>query len=475
MKFVLKQCDEILVFLSACILAAGLILAASTTGMAQEEHPPGPTYIVQEGDTLWVIAQRFNVTVDELARYNDIIDPAVLAVGAQLVVPGMPDVRGVLVTAVVPYGESLRSLSRRYQLPVEDLSRLNRLTSPSELFTGATIILPESSAEHATTVRVSLAPGDSLLELALKQELNPWMLVGFNGLPGTWAVLPGETLRFPDADGLDGPGALPASISSIEINALPFVQGGTVVVQVQSPSTLTLHGLLNGREFSFFSAEDGTYVALQGIHAMARPGFYPLTLQGSLGDGTPIAFSQNVYVRDGNFNYETLVVPPQTLDPANTKPEDELWYELAIPVTPEKLWSGEFISPVSPLFATCWPSLFGARRSYNGSPFNYFHTGLDFCGGVGAEIFAPAEGVVVFTDDLTVRGKSTMIDHGWGVYTTYMHQSEILVDVGERVEQGQVIGLVGATGRVTGSHLHWEVFVGGVQVDPMDWLEKEFP
>ncbi len=68
-----------------------------------------------------------------------------------------------------------------------------------------------------------------------------------------------------------------------------------------------------------------------------------------------------------------------------------------------------------------------------------------------------------------------MIDHGWGVYTGYMHQAEILVEVGERVEAGQLVGLIGGTGRVTGSHLHLEVWVGGVRVDPMDWLERSYP
>jgi murein DD-endopeptidase MepM/ murein hydrolase activator NlpD len=83
--------------------------------------------------------------------------------------------------------------------------------------------------------------------------------------------------------------------------------------------------------------------------------------------------------------------------------------------------------------------------------------------------------VVVFADFLTVRGNATLIDHGWGVYTGYLHQSELLVKPGERVEKGQLIGRVGATGRVSGPHLHWEVLIGGVQVDPLDWLNQEYP
>jgi len=74
-----------------------------------------------------------------------------------------------------------------------------------------------------------------------------------------------------------------------------------------------------------------------------------------------------------------------------------------------------------------------------------------------------------------VRGNATMIDHGWGVYTGYYHQKEIYVQVGDRVQAGQLIGLVGSTGRSQGPHLHFEVWVNGVQVDPLDWLSQTFP
>jgi murein DD-endopeptidase MepM/ murein hydrolase activator NlpD len=100
---------------------------------------------------------------------------------------------------------------------------------------------------------------------------------------------------------------------------------------------------------------------------------------------------------------------------------------------------------------------------------------LDYCGQIGDPIYAAAPGVVVFAEPSTVRGNATMIDHGMGVFSAYMHQSEILVNVGDRVEQGQLIGRVGNTGRVEGPHLHFEVLVGGVPVNPLDWLNKEYP
>jgi murein DD-endopeptidase MepM/ murein hydrolase activator NlpD len=124
-------------------------------------------------------------------------------------------------------------------------------------------------------------------------------------------------------------------------------------------------------------------------------------------------------------------------------------------------------------------SFYGTRRIYHGIGTDLtvqgFHTGLDFAGGDGLQIFAPAPGRVVFAAPLTVRGNATIIDHGWGVYSGFWHQSEFLVQVGDVVSQGQVIGLVGGTGRVTGAHLHWEVWVNGVQVNPLDWLDQAYP
>jgi murein DD-endopeptidase MepM/ murein hydrolase activator NlpD len=126
----------------------------------------------------------------------------------------------------------------------------------------------------------------------------------------------------------------------------------------------------------------------------------------------------------------------------------------------------------------CVRSRFGTRRSYNNGALFTFHSGLDF--GVCSQthpldIYAPADGVVIFTGLKTVRGNVTIIDHGWGIYSGIFHQSAILVAVGDHVTAGQLIGKIGATGRVTGPHLHWDLWVNGVQVDPTIWLNQEFP
>ena len=442
---------------------------------AQDQQPPGPIYIVQEGDTLWNIAQRFGVPVNELVSFNQIADPSNISPGDELVIPGLEGVQGVLETKTVPYGEDLLSLSRRYQIPMGTLSRLNHLTSPNELYSGSDLILPESNSTALIANRVSLKPGETMLELAASQGVNPWSLVTLNGLKGTWDGIPGDVLRSPFEGSEDGPGAFPGEITGLEVTPLPIKQGGTFEVKLTADDDLSITGAFLGHDLNFFKDKDGTLIALQGVHALTEPGYYPLELSGSLEDGTPLAFSQPVYVADGGYHYETLTVDPKTLDPATTKPEDDLWDSLASAATPQRYWQGGFQSPIPPVFANCFPSFFGNRRSYNGGPYTYYHTGLDFCGGVGTDIYAVASGVVVFAGPLRVRGNATMVDNGWGIYTGYMHQSEILVQEGDQVEAGQLIGRIGNTGRVTGPHLHLEVFVGGVQVDPMEWLEKIFP
>ncbi len=448
---------------------------------AQETPPAGPVYIVQSGDSLWEIAQRFGVSMDDLVQINDITDPGKISAGTALVIPGLEGVQGTLVTRTIPYGESLRSLSRRYHIPAASLARLNHLIIPSELYAGGNLIIPETISTTTGLERASLTPGQSLLELAVMHDANPWVLMQTNQLSTTWSALPEDVLLM-SGEQKDVPGALPGSISAADINSLPLLQGKAAIIRLAAPQGLQVSGSLMGHPLHFFYASSGSYLALQGVHALAEPGLYSLAISGTLPGGAPFAFDQMVNVQSVNYPYDRpLTVAPETIDPEVTQPEDALWGGLALPATGQKLWEGIFKLPSSLPEAycletgECWSSRFGNRRSYNGSAYKYFHTGLDIVGKIGAEIYAPAAGTVVFTGPLTVRGNATMIDHGWGVYTGYMHQSEIKVKAGDHVEAGQLIGLVGDTGRVEGPHLHWEVWVGGVQVDPLDWLSQVYP
>lgn len=449
-------------------------LSAYSSAIAQEVEQDKPYYIVQAGDSLWNIAARFGVTVEALQQANNISDPGQVVIGRRLIIPSLGGVSGQVDTITVAYGDTLRGLSRRYGVTEKTLAQSNRLASPAGLYAGATMIIP-ARENSSPAGRVTLSSGQTLLELAILNGENAWSLALDNNLSGTWTALSGDVLHVPGSSQSDATASLPEAITRVGVDPLIMIQGGTSVIKVYTQPGMTMRGSLAERDLNFFPQDYG-YVALQGIHAMTPPGLYPLSLEGELSGGDRFAFSQDVLIQDANFPYDpSLVVDPATIDPAVTEPEKELWESLAVPVTPQKMWNGLFASPVPMDFKECWTSLFGNRRSYNGGPYDSFHSGLDFCGRVGTELYAAAPGKVVYTAQLIVRGGVVVIDHGWGVYTAYDHLSEILVQPGNVVQPGQLVGLGGATGRTTGPHLHWEVWVGGVQVDPVDWLARAYP
>ena len=104
-----------------------------------------------------------------------------------------------------------------------------------------------------------------------------------------------------------------------------------------------------------------------------------------------------------------------------------------------------------------------------------FHSGIDFGDAEGAVVYAPAAGRVVLAEPLSVRGQAVIIDHGLGVFSGYWHLSGIAAQVDQMIQPGELIGYVGTTGLSTGPHLHWEIRVDGIAVDPMGWTERTFP
>jgi len=457
------------------ILVLTVVITSNATQTVSAQAS-GPVYIVQAGDTLSYIASRFNVTLNDLLAANPEIDPNLLSQGQQIVIPGLEGVTGVLETEVMTFGDSLRSLSRRTQVPDAQLIKLNRLVSPTELYVGISMIVPVQEGLTQLNTRLSASQGESLLELSIKQGSDPWTLSSINGLDGTWDTLPNDILYSPTGSGEGGTG-LPSAFISASISPLPMIQGGTEVVRVQARDGYTVSGMLVDYPLRFFP-ESGAQVSLQGIHALLDTGVYPLHIEASLPDGTKQSYEQMVLVTSGNYLSEDIPLnDPSTLDPAVTEPELQQITAVTNIVTSQRYWSGIFITPS--VYSDCFTSRYGTRRLYkvinSDIEIPGFHSGLDFCGGEGLQISAPAPGQVVFSGPLTVRGNATIIDHGWGVYSGFWHQSATYVNAGDFVEQGQVIGLVGGTGRVTGPHLHWEVWVNGVQVNPLDWLNQAFP
>ncbi len=432
-----------------------------------------PTYIVEYGDTLSWIAQRFDTTLDQLMTLNDIQPDDMLRPNDRLLIPSLEGMQGILTTEYVTLGSSLTSLSRRSQTDTAVLVKANRLTSPSELFIGREIIMTIQENGSFMTTMPAIKPGQSFMEASVLSGKNTWLLAELNGLESPTMGMPMDTYYMPSAEANGSNLALPG-IKSIVLDNLPLIQGDTFLIEVESNQPVTIKADLASIQPTFVDL-GGVQMAYGGIHALTEPGVYPLTMTVSYPDGSEYRFDQLVMISSGNFQIDKpLQVDPESIGTEAEKAENAKFKSIVLPVTPAQLWEGLWYPPTQDPDNII--SQFGSRRTYNDDPGVYYHTGLDLGYRGGIDVYAPAVGTVigVFPDQV-VRGNSIVIDHGLGVYTIYMHLKEILVEQGAVVEAGQLIGFIGTTGRSTGPHLHFEVDIQGTPVNPLTWLRRAFP
>ncbi len=456
-------------FLSIVLIVAILI---TITPAAAQEGDQWPTYIINAGDYLTSVASRFGISYDELIAYNNITDPNYIQPGDEIFLPGLKGITGSIQNIEMPLGESLRSLTRRYQMAPDALLFLNQVSSPSQLYAGYPLLVASSFGDMLNTRRQTIGTGKTMLELAVSEGKNPASITGLNRLSSASLIVPSDVLLIPNTQST-GPGGLPSPITKLTVKPGRFYQGMTFSIAINADQPLQLSGNFVGHQFNFFE-ENGTYYSLNGTNAMLEPGYYPLTLTGQYENGQTFEYSQPVYVKDGGYETETLTVQSELLRDDLDQQEYDLFASYTTNITPTRMWTGYWATP-SYFKDDVYNSYFGTRRSYNGGSYFTFHAGLDFGGGVGTPILAPAVGTVVYTDLLDIHGNTTIIDHGWGVYSIYCHQSEFQVNVGDTIQPNQTIGLVGNTGRSGGAHLHWEIWVNGEQVQPFDWIYYMWP
>ncbi len=440
-----------------------------------QDNSTNPVYVVQPGETLSLIAEKFNVSVNEIISINNISNPNLISPGTRLYIPGLKGISGELATYTVGIGESLNSFIEKYQIPLGILTQVNRLTSPNEIYAGSNLIISVDQVKPKNVARLVLKSNQSALETAILLGENPWKQAIGNNLSTTIQLLPSDVVYLKSDDISGEISSISPLLKSVTINPLPLSQGNTVTVKVDSNEPIDFDGKLNGFDLHFFQSGKNEFYALQGIHAMAEPGLVSFSLNGNSSDGQIFSFQQMLLLQQTPFVKDPPInVSDETIDPAITKPEDDYVKGLVSVISADKLWSGKFLYPLDE--PICYKSMYGNRRSYNGSDYTYFHTGLDF--GVCApslNIYASASGRVIFAGPLTVRGNAVFIDHGQGVFTGYFHQSQIKVNVGDMVQAHQLIGIIGSTGRVTGPHLHFDLWVNGVQVNPQDWFRNSYP
>ena len=463
------------------LLISFLLLTSNVKNSFAQDNPEYPVYVVQSGETLTLIAEKFNTTVDEIISINGIVNADLISEGTELYIPGLEGITGHLVTHAINIGESVEDLSMANKISLETLLTLNKITSPNEIYVGTNIIIPVADETASLFVARTVQPQDTLIENAVRQQINPWVLLQRNDLR-TGNTLVVHTPIFAEISSEQAISRISPFIRNVEISPLPLVQGTTIVIKVETTEPIDLTGTLDDHTLHFFPYNDqpNAYYAIQGIHAMAETGLISFNLTGNSQGVSIFSYDQTLLQRAGTFIQDPpLYVQDETVDPAITGPEDDLILSYTSQVSTEKFWQGAFQYPVDGSVeddTIGFMSTYGNRRSYNGSDYTFFHAGLDF--GVytnSLNIYAAESGVVVYTGLLTVRGNATFIDHGQGIFSGYFHQAQILVNVGDRVEKGQLIGQIGSTGRVTGPHLHWEIWANGVQVNPVDWVLNTYP
>ena len=204
--------------------------------------------------------------------------------------------------------------------------------------------------------------------------------------------------------------------------------------------------------------------ALIGIDLDTKPGVYHAVVEPGGASVELKVLPKTFRTRRLSVN-EAFVTPPASAE-ARIVREAEMMAEAWRHSSPERLWASGFVRPV-PHEAN---SAFGTRSIFNGKPRNP-HGGADFLSPAGTPVAAPAGGRVVIAQDLYYSGNTVIIDHGLGVFSMLAHLSRIDVHAGTSIEAGERVGLVGATGRVTGPHLHWAVRVNDARVDPLSLLQ----
>ncbi|MCY3732872.1 MAG: M23 family metallopeptidase [Chloroflexi bacterium] len=262
---------------------------------------------------------------------------------------------------------------------------------------------------------------------------------------------------------------------SVYVMPSPVAQGLTVLIVVVAPGADTASMWWQGQTFSLLHSEE-RFIGFFGIDANAAVGPQSLGVAVWGPRGEQLLWQETVIeIVSGDWTVDNIQIdgPNEALlDPAIRRADEAQRLPYQTGLTPQLHWLGVFDPPVDGAIT----ALYGEQRSFNGGPIVEYHTGIDYGGETGTAVKAGNSGIVSWAGRTRRRGNGIIIDHGVGVFTGYYHLSEVLQTPGTVVEQGDLIARMGATGLATGPHLHWEVVVRGVTVNPLPWIRSlEFP
>ena len=271
---------------------------------------------------------------------------------------------------------------------------------------------------------------------------------------------------------------------NLKLSAPSSNQGSLLLLEIRSRKPLTeVSAEWNSKSVPFWQVHNASpdtskvasadlRQAILGVDLEKAPGTYPLLVHVQATGGKPTSCTIQIPVRAGKFATERLQVGKEFLEPSpeqiqRANEERDKLRAIFDQVTPEKLWDGDFRVPLDGVTAG---GNFGKRRVLNGQPGSP-HSGVDFPALTGTPIHAAQGGRVALAQELFFSGNTVVVDHGLGIYTFYGHLSEIDVKPGDELQSGQVLGKVGATGRVTGPHLHWGLTIERARVNPLQLVK----
>jgi murein DD-endopeptidase MepM/ murein hydrolase activator NlpD len=260
---------------------------------------------------------------------------------------------------------------------------------------------------------------------------------------------------------------------TVEAQPERVLQGHTMFLRVRTNEPASIQARLGDRPLEI-QPGNGFGWAIVGFGPRSQPSTLPLVVDGTDALGNRAEKHSTVTVGIEEFPRDQVEVPPTLLPLLGQAIRDEEDRKLAPTyqqVTQPRLWEGRFLRPVQGQVIT----EFGEIRSYNGGPEVGHHNGTDFAAPERRPVVAPGRGKVARVDQVQLRGNVVILDHGLGVFTTYAHLASVDVQVGQVVDKGQPFAKVGNTGLSTGPHLHWELWVNGQNVDPMEWVERDVP
>ena len=252
----------------------------------------------------------------------------------------------------------------------------------------------------------------------------------------------------------------------ISVHARSIRPGELVVLTVVAPAgSESVQIRAFDRHVPAFRTGDRTWEALVGIDLDVHPGTHAVSVTAGAARAVHELVVEERTFPTRRLKVDEAFVTPPPSEQARIDREAALLAATWKAPSPERLWSGPFVRPVSEPAN----SAFGTRSIFNGKPRNA-HGGADFLSPAGTPVHSPNAGRVVVARPLYFSGNTVIVDHGLGLFSMLAHLSTIDVREGDGIKAGQVVGKVGATGRVTGPHLHWTVRAADARVDPLSLL-----